>query len=53
MRMSPKTYPFVLYTKEADRIIEITPNGVIDRESSFDEYLTDSKVKELREKMYQ
>ena len=37
----------------ADRIIEITPNGVIDRESSFDEYLTDSKVKELREKMYQ
>jgi len=36
----------------ADRIIEITPNGVIDRESSFDEYLTDPKVKELREKMY-
>ena len=36
----------------ADRIIEITPNGVIDRESSFDEYLADPKVKELREKMY-
>ena len=37
----------------ADRIIEITPNGVIDRETSFDEYLSDSKVKTLREKMYQ
>ena len=36
----------------ADRVIEITPNGVIDRESSFDEYLADPKVKELREKMY-
>ena len=37
----------------ADRIIEITPNGVIDREISFDEYLSDAKVKTLREKMYQ
>lgn len=36
----------------ADRIIEITPNGVIDRETSFDEYLSDIKVKTLREKMY-
>ncbi|SDW79952.1 ATPase components of ABC transporters with duplicated ATPase domains [Lutibacter oricola] len=36
----------------ANRIIEITPNGVIDRYSTFDEYLGDSKVKELRKKMY-
>ena len=36
----------------ADRIIELTPNGVIDRYSTFDEYLNDPKVKELREKMY-
>ncbi|WP_299838900.1 ATP-binding cassette domain-containing protein [uncultured Tenacibaculum sp.] len=36
----------------ANRIIEITPNGVIDKYSSFDEYLDDPKVKELREKMY-
>ena len=35
----------------ANRIIEITPNGVIDRYSSFDEYLDDPKIKELREKM--
>lgn len=34
------------------RIIEITPKGVIDRLSTFDEYLADSKVKELRQKMY-
>ena len=36
----------------ADRIIELTPNGIIDREATFDEFLGDAKVKELREKMY-
>ncbi len=36
----------------ANRIIEITPNGVIDKYATFDEYLEDPKVKELREKMY-
>ncbi|PCH50109.1 MAG: ABC-F family ATPase [Flavobacteriaceae bacterium] len=36
----------------ANRVIEITPNGVIDRYSTFDEYLGDPKVKELRAKMY-
>ena len=36
----------------ANRIIELTPNGVIDRYSTFDEYLADPKVKELRAKMY-
>jgi ATPase subunit of ABC transporter with duplicated ATPase domains len=36
----------------ATRIIEITPKGVIDRLSTFDEYLKDPKVKELRKKMY-
>jgi ATPase subunit of ABC transporter with duplicated ATPase domains len=36
----------------ANRIIEITPKGVIDRYSTFDEYLADSKIKELRNKMY-
>ena len=35
----------------ADRIIELTPNGVIDRHATFDDYLSDPKVKELREKM--
>lgn len=36
----------------ANRIIEITPKGVIDKYATFDEYLTDPKIKELREKMY-
>ncbi len=36
----------------ANRIIEITPNGVIDRLMTFDEYMSDPKIKALREKMY-
>ncbi len=36
----------------ANRIIEITPKGSIDKLMSFDEYLSDKKIKELREKMY-
>jgi len=36
----------------ANRIIELTPKGIIDRHSTFDDYLSDPKVKELREKMY-
>lgn len=35
-----------------NRIIELTPNGVIDRYMTFDEYMNDKKIKELREKMY-
>ncbi|SFJ51458.1 ABC-F family ATP-binding cassette domain-containing protein [Myroides guanonis] len=35
-----------------NRIFEITPKGVIDRYMTFDDYLDDPKVKELREKMY-
>lgn len=34
------------------RIIELTPNGVIDRYMTFDEYMNDKKIKELRDKMY-
>ncbi len=35
-----------------NRVIELTPNGVIDRHMTFDEYMGDKKVKELRNKMY-
>ena len=35
-----------------NRIIELTPNGAIDRYMTFDEYMGDKKIKELREKMY-
>ncbi|MGY5354228.1 ABC-F family ATP-binding cassette domain-containing protein [Wenyingzhuangia sp. IMCC45467] len=37
----------------ANRIIEITPKGVIDKYATFDEYLDDPKIKELRAKMYE
>ena len=36
----------------ANRVIELTPNGIIDRYTTFDEYMQDKKIKELREKMY-
>ena len=35
-----------------NRILELTPRGIIDRYSTFDEYMCDSKIKELRSKMY-
>ncbi|MFT4942616.1 MAG: ATPase subunit of ABC transporter with duplicated ATPase domains [Candidatus Paceibacteria bacterium] len=34
------------------RVVELTPNGVIDRYMSFDEYMNDPKIKEQRDKMY-
>jgi ATPase subunit of ABC transporter with duplicated ATPase domains len=34
------------------RILELTPKGIIDRYSSFDDFMGDPKVKELRVKMY-
>ena len=36
----------------ANRVIELTPSGIIDRYMTFDEYMGDKKIKELREKMY-
>ncbi|GLB52426.1 ABC-F family ATPase [Neptunitalea chrysea] len=36
----------------ATRIIELTPNGVIDRYLSFDDYMSDKNIREQREKMY-
>jgi ATPase subunit of ABC transporter with duplicated ATPase domains len=36
----------------ANRVIELTPTGIIDRLMSFDEYLADARVRQLREEMY-
>ena len=36
----------------ANRVIELTPRGIIDRLTTFDEYLADERVKQLREEMY-
>jgi ATPase subunit of ABC transporter with duplicated ATPase domains len=35
----------------ANRIIELTPNGVIDKYSTFEDYMSDSSVKAQREKL--
>jgi ATPase subunit of ABC transporter with duplicated ATPase domains len=36
-----------------NRIIELTPNGIIDKLMDYDDYITDDKIKEQREQMYQ
>ena len=36
----------------ANRIIELTPSGIIDRYMTFDEYMDDKNIQALREKMY-
>ncbi|MFM9421790.1 MAG: hypothetical protein RIR06_251 [Bacteroidota bacterium] len=36
----------------ANRIIELTPNGCIDKRMSYDEYITNSQVKEARKELY-
>jgi ATPase subunit of ABC transporter with duplicated ATPase domains len=36
----------------ANRIIELTPGGIIDKRMGYEEYLSDDTIKELRKKMY-
>ena len=36
----------------ATRIIELTPNGTIDKLMDYDDYISDEHIKELKEKMY-
>jgi len=36
----------------ANRVIELTPKGIIDRLMSFDEYIEDERIHQLREEMY-
>ena len=37
----------------ANRIVEITPKGVIDRMMEFDDYLKDQQIIEMRQKFYE
>jgi len=37
----------------ANRIVELTPSGCIDRHTDFEDYLTDTKINLLREQLYQ
>ncbi len=36
----------------ANRVIELTPNGIIDKMMDYDDYVTSEHIKELRKKMY-
>lgn len=35
-----------------NRVIELTPNGIIDKLMDYDDYIEDEKIKKLKEKMY-
>jgi len=46
------THDFEFAKTVGNRVIELTPKGVIDRLDSFDSYVGDSKIQELRNKLY-
>jgi ATPase subunit of ABC transporter with duplicated ATPase domains len=48
--MSSHDHTFI--SSVCNRIIELTPNGIIDKMMPFDEYLADEKIKAQRDKMY-
>lgn len=47
------THDHAFVQSVANRIIELTPNGAIDRYLTFDDYMTNKDIKQQREKMYQ
>lgn len=57
MKEFPGTIIFTSHDHElvntvANRIIEITPNGIIDKMMPYDEYLKDDKIAQLQESLY-
>ena len=36
----------------ADRVIELTPNGIIDKLSNYEDYMADARIQEQRQKLY-
>ena len=46
------SHDFEFISTVANRIIELTPNGIIDKMMPYEEYLTDEKIQELRDSMY-
>jgi len=46
------SHDFEFVETVANRIIEITPDGIIDRRMNFDEYLASDDIKSIRDKMY-
>ncbi len=48
--MSSHDHEFI--SSVCDRIIELTPNGIIDKLMNYDDYIVDEKIHALREKLY-
>ena len=46
------SHDFQFINTVANRIIEITPKGIIDRMMTYEEYIRNEKIKEMRAKMY-
>ncbi|KXK43582.1 MAG: ABC transporter [Bacteroidetes bacterium OLB11] len=46
------THDLAFANSVCNRVIELTPKGVIDRLSTYEEYLDNPRVKELRQEMY-
>ena len=46
------THDFEFAKSVGNRVIELTPNGVIDRLNKFDDYISDNNIKDLRKKLY-
>ncbi|WP_200978835.1 ABC-F family ATP-binding cassette domain-containing protein [Echinicola sp. 20G] len=47
------SYDHAFVQSTANRIVEFTPNGTIDRRMSYDNYLESDEIKALRDQMYQ
>ena len=41
-----------LVSTVATRVIEITPDGIIDKMMNYDDYLKDEKISQIKESMY-
>jgi ATPase subunit of ABC transporter with duplicated ATPase domains len=46
------SYDHAFVQSSANRIVEFTPNGTIDRRMPYDDYLASEEIKGIREKMY-
>lgn len=46
------SYDHAFIQSSANRIVEFTPNGTIDRRMPYDDYLASEEIKGIREKMY-
>ena len=46
------THDFEFAKSVGNRVIELTPNGIIDRLNKFDDYISDNNIKDLRKKLY-